>query len=43
MLGLAYASNLQASLTHNGTTTAPIYFDSGYATQREWWKLLGLW
>ena len=39
VLGLAYASNLQASLTHYGTTTAPIYFGSGYVTQREWWTV----
>ena len=39
VLGLAYASNLQASLTHYGTTPAPIYFGSGYVTQREWWTI----
>jgi DASS family divalent anion:Na+ symporter len=39
VLGLAYASNLQASLTHYGTTSAPIYFGSGYVTQREWWAI----
>ncbi len=39
VLGLAYASNLQASLTHYGTTSAPIYFGSGYVTQREWWSI----
>ena len=39
VLGLAYASNLQASLTHYGTTTAPIYFGSGYVTQKEWWTV----
>lgn len=39
VLGLAYASNLQASLTHYGTTPAPIYFGSGYVTQREWWTV----
>ena len=37
VLGLAYASNLQASLTHYGTTTAPIYFGSGYVTERQGW------
>jgi divalent anion:Na+ symporter, DASS family len=39
VLALAYASNLQASLTHYGTTTAPIYFGSRYVTQGEWWKI----
>ena len=37
-LSLAYFSNLDASLTHYGTTTAPIYFGTRYVTQREWWK-----
>jgi DASS family divalent anion:Na+ symporter len=37
-LSLAYFSNLDASLTHYGTTPAPIYFGSRYVTQREWWK-----
>jgi len=37
-LSLAYFSNLDASLTHFGTTPAPIYFGSRYVTQREWWK-----
>lgn len=39
VLGLAYASNLQASLTHYGTTPAPIYFGAGYVTLREWWTI----
>ena len=39
VLALASASNLQASLTHYGTTTAPIYFGAGYVTQREWWSV----
>ena len=39
VLSLAAASNLDASLTHYGTTTAPIYFGAQYVTQREWWKL----
>jgi DASS family divalent anion:Na+ symporter len=37
-LSLAYFSNLDASLTHYGTTPAPIYFGARYVTQREWWK-----
>ncbi|HEX8746915.1 MAG TPA: DASS family sodium-coupled anion symporter [Pyrinomonadaceae bacterium] len=40
-LSLAYLSNLNASLTHYGTTPAPIWFGSGYVRQRTWW-LLGL-
>jgi DASS family divalent anion:Na+ symporter len=38
VLSLASFSNLSASLTHYGTTPGPIYFGSGYVTQREWWK-----
>ena len=41
VLSLAYFSNLDASLTHFGTTPAPIYFGAGYVKQRTWW-LLGL-
>jgi DASS family divalent anion:Na+ symporter len=36
---LAYFSNLAASLTHFGTTTAPIYFGANYVSQRDWWRL----
>jgi divalent anion:Na+ symporter, DASS family len=39
VLSLAYFSNLCASLTHYGTTPAPIYFGAGYVTQRKWWWL----
>ena len=39
LLSLAYFSNLGASLTHYGTTPAPIYFGAGYTTQRTWWWL----
>ena len=39
VLSLAYFSNLGASLTHYGTTPAPIYFGAGYTTQRKWWWL----
>ena len=39
VLSLAYFSNLGASLTHYGTTPAPIYFGAGYTTQRTWWWL----
>ena len=34
---LAYVSNLSASLTHYGTTPAPIWFGAGYVKQRTWW------
>jgi DASS family divalent anion:Na+ symporter len=37
VLSLAYFSNLGASLTHYGTTPAPIYFGAGYVKQRTWW------
>ncbi len=36
-LSLAYFSNLGASLTHYGNTSAPIYFGGGYVSQRRWW------
>jgi DASS family divalent anion:Na+ symporter len=39
VLSLAYLSNLNASLTHYGTTPAPIWFGSGYVRQRTWWRL----
>ncbi|MEW5977674.1 MAG: DASS family sodium-coupled anion symporter [Acidobacteriota bacterium] len=39
VLSLAYLSNLQASLTHYGTTPAPIYFGAGYVSQGTWWRL----
>lgn len=39
VLLLAYFSNLAASLTHYGTTSAPIYFGSGYVSQANWWRL----
>jgi DASS family divalent anion:Na+ symporter len=37
VLSLAYFSNLGASLTNYGTTSAPIYFGGGYVSQRRWW------
>lgn len=37
VLILAYFSNLNASLTHYGTTSGPIYFGSGYVEQKNWW------
>ncbi|HEV7646137.1 MAG TPA: DASS family sodium-coupled anion symporter [Pyrinomonadaceae bacterium] len=39
VLVLAYISNLNASLTHFGTTSAPIYFGAGYVRQRPWWSI----
>ena len=39
VLSLAYFSNLDASLTHYGTTPAPIWFGAGYVNQRTWWWL----
>ena len=38
-LGLAYFSNLNASLTHYGTGSAPIFFGAGYVTQGTWWRI----
>lgn len=39
VLSLTYFSNLDASLTHYGTTPAPIWFGAGYVKQRTWWWL----
>lgn len=39
VFGLAYFSNLDAGLTHYGTTPAPIYFGAGYVEQGTWWKI----
>ena len=39
VLLLAYFSNLQASLTHYGTTPGPIYFGTGYVKQGNWWTI----
>ncbi len=39
VLLLAYFSNLNASLTHYGTTPAPIYFGTGYVKQGNWWTI----
>jgi DASS family divalent anion:Na+ symporter len=39
VLMLAYFSNLSASLTHYGTTPAPILFGAGYVRMQTWWKL----
>lgn len=39
VLLLAYLSNISASLTNYGTTSAPIYFGGGYVSQKDWWRL----
>jgi DASS family divalent anion:Na+ symporter len=38
-LVLAYFSNLNASLTHYGTGSAPIFFGAGYVSQNTWWRI----
>lgn len=48
---LAFYANLSASLTHYGTTPAPILFAAGYVSHGEWWRVgllvsfvnLGVW
>jgi len=40
---IAYAmlffTNLSASLTHYGTTPAPIIFSAGYVSPGAWWRM----
>jgi DASS family divalent anion:Na+ symporter len=38
-LSLAYFSNLNAATTHYGTGSAPVFFGTGYVTQRAWWRI----
>jgi DASS family divalent anion:Na+ symporter len=38
-LALAYFSNLNAAMTHYGTGSAPVYFNAGYVSQSEWWRV----
>jgi len=38
-LALGYFSNLNAAMTHYGTGSAPVYFGTGYVSQRTWWKV----
>jgi len=38
-LVLAYFSNINAAMTHYGTGSAPVYFGTGYVSQRTWWKM----
>lgn len=39
---MVFYTNLSASLTHYGTTPAPIIFAAGYVAHGTWWKM-GLW
>ena len=39
VIAFACFSNLCASLTHYGTTPAPIWFGAGYVSQGTWWRL----
>lgn len=39
VLLMSALSSLCGSLTHYGTGTAPIYFDSGYLSVQKWWKI----
>lgn len=41
-LVLAYFSNLFGSLTHYGTSPAPILFGAGYVSLKEWWVVGGI-
>ena len=38
-LVLGYFSSLNASLTHYGTGSAPIFFGAGYVSQGTWWRV----
>ena len=38
VLLLAYFSNLNASVTHYGTTSGAVYFGAGYVKQGAWWQ-----
>jgi len=35
---LLFLNNLQACLTHYGTTTSPVIFIEGYVSLRDWWR-----
>jgi DASS family divalent anion:Na+ symporter len=37
-LPLAYFSSLDAAMTHYGTGSAPVFFESGYVKQGAWWR-----
>jgi DASS family divalent anion:Na+ symporter len=36
---LAFFSSMDASTTHYGTGSAPVYFGAGYVSQTTWWRL----
>ena len=36
---LLFINNLQAGLTHYGTTTSPVIFIEGYVSFRDWWSI----
>lgn len=36
---LAYFSNVNASTTHYGTGSAPVFFGLGYVSQATWWRV----
>lgn len=38
-LALGFVSNLFSSMTHYGTSPAPVYFGAGYVDMRTWWRL----
>jgi len=38
-LALGFFSNLFSSMTHYGTSPAPVYFGAGYVDMNTWWKL----
>lgn len=40
-LVLAYLSSLSGGLTHFGISSAPIFFESGYLSTKQWWKIGG--
>ena len=39
VLLLTFFANLSAGLTHYGTTPAPVYFGTGYVSQKRWWTV----
>jgi DASS family divalent anion:Na+ symporter len=38
-VSLAYFSNLNAAMTHYGTGSAPVYFGTGFVSQKKWWQV----
>ena len=39
VLSLAFSTSLSAGLTHYGTGSAPIFYNAGYWSVKEWWTL----